>query len=134
MAQSTYRPTLAEAGQNLGFPGCACVHHLPGMMCLDADRGVLGSGGLHDHPVNLSMPVHVMLDITPSAAAATAVLITAQTDVTGGIITFAVGILVGLISVVITDKLVRRRMRTDYDAWVQAGRPERRRRGRVSPG
>ena len=75
-----------------------------------------------------------MVNLAPTTAAAAAILVFAQSDVTSGIITFAVGIIVGLVSVLVTDRLVRRRMVTDYDAWVRSGCPERRRGGRRAPG
>jgi hypothetical protein len=40
-----------------------------------------------------------------------------------GIVIFAVGIVIGLVSTFVTDALIRRRERA---AWEQAGRPERR--------
>lgn len=43
-----------------------------------------------------------------------------------GIVIFAVGLIVGLVSVYFMDHLVRTRMRSDYDAWVASGKPDRR--------
>jgi hypothetical protein len=68
-----------------------------------------------------------MLDLTPAALAAALVAVIAGTAVTSGIATFAIGIVVGLVSVLLTDRIVRRRLHTDYEAWIAAGCPERRR-------
>lgn len=51
-----------------------------------------------------------------------------------GILLFAVGIIVGLSCVVAMDYTVRRQLRRDFDAWVAAGRPERRTRERRKGG
>ena len=63
--------------------------------------------------------------------------ITAQSShsasTTAGILVFAAGIIVGLVSVLVMDYMVRTRSMRGYQAWIAAGRPERRqaeRRGR----
>jgi hypothetical protein len=50
-----------------------------------------------------------------------------------GIITFAVGLIVGLACVLAMDLMVRRRDRRAHAAWLAAGRPERRRKRRDAP-
>lgn len=47
-------------------------------------------------------------------------------EVQTGVILFAVGIVVGLVCVLVADRLVRNRLERDYKAWIAAGRPERR--------
>lgn len=48
-----------------------------------------------------------------------------------GIVIFAAGIAVGFACVLAVDRIVRRRLLDEHDAWIAAGRPERRRSGRT---
>jgi hypothetical protein len=54
----------------------------------------------------------------------------AEPTVTGGIVTFAIGIVLGVVCVLLADRIVRGRINRDYHEWTQAGRPERRRAAR----
>lgn len=55
-------------------------------------------------------------------------ILTSALDSVGvGIAIFAVGILLGFLCVFAVDRFVRRRLADEHDAWVAAGRPERRR-------
>lgn len=50
----------------------------------------------------------------------------AQRSVTTGIITFGVGIIVGVVCVLLADRIVRGRLEDEHAEWVRMGRPERR--------
>lgn len=49
---------------------------------------------------------------------------------TAGIVTFAIGMIVGLACVVAWDIWARNRINEDYSSWVKDGRPERRKKER----
>lgn len=55
-------------------------------------------------------------------------------DTSTGILTFAVGMIVGLTCVVALDYYVRYRLDRDYTEWLAAGKPERRARERRKRG
>jgi hypothetical protein len=59
-------------------------------------------------------------------AVVAAVTAPAEPSVTSGVLTFGGGIIVGLVGVVIADRYTRSRIKSDYERWNEAGRPERR--------
>jgi hypothetical protein len=68
--------------------------------------------------------------VQAAAGAMTGLLATASEHVSSsttlGIVIFAVGIFVGLVSGLTADVVTRRRMARDYNSWVAQGKPERR--------